>query len=118
MRRDLTSTTMLRAVLDSAVDGIALADLEGNILLSNRQLVELIRDLGITGRGTVTDRLLSIKDKIVDSERYAATMARLARQPENASIDEFELLDHRVFVGFTSPVRDDEGRLVGRLWTL
>jgi len=38
---------MLRAVLDSAVDGIAFPDLDGNVQLSNRPPVRLVEGLGI-----------------------------------------------------------------------
>jgi len=109
---------MLRAVLDSTIDGIALTDLEGNIQLSNRQLVRFAEELGIVREGTAFDRLLSIRDKVLDRERFVATMDRLRAEPEQSSMDEFELLDHRVLIGFTSPVTDDDGRVVARLWTL
>ena len=115
---DLTSSSILRAVLDSAVDGIALTDVAGNLLLSNRPLVRLVDELGIVREGTVIDRLLSIRDKVIDRDRYVETIERLRETPDQPSMDEFELLDHRVFIGFTSPVTDDEGRVVARLWTL
>src|SRR5205814_5896684 len=118
MQPDLSSATLLHAVLDSTVDGIALTDVDGNLLLSNRPLVQLILELGIVREGTVVDRLLSIADKVVDRERYVATMERLRGTPGESSADEFELADRRVFIGFTAPVCDDEGALVGRRWTL
>ncbi|MBV8079349.1 MAG: hypothetical protein JO186_03105 [Actinobacteria bacterium] len=114
----IDSTTMLRAIIDSTVDGIALTDLEGNILLSNRPLLRLIQELGIEREGTAVDRLLSIKDKVVDSERYAATMERLRANPDLPSEDEFEFTNNRCFIGFTTPVHARDGRTVGRLWTL
>jgi len=109
---------MLRAVLDSTVDGIAVTDVDGNLQLSNRPLVRLAEELGIRREGTIVDRLLSIQDNVLDRKRYVETMERLRSAPEEASMDEFELLDHRVLIGFTSPVTDEEGRLAGRVWTL
>jgi signal transduction histidine kinase len=45
-------------------------------------------------------------------------MERLRTHPEEASVDEFELLDKsRVFVGFTAPMRGED-ELIGRIWTL
>ena len=64
------------------------------------------------------DQLLSIKDKMADPDRYAATLKRLREHPEEASVDEFDLRDKsRVFIGYTAPMRG-EGGLIGRIWTL
>ena len=118
--RDLERlANQLRAVLDSALDGILLADRDGNIQLANRPMVQLTLQLGMRFEGTVTDRLLSIKDRMVDKERYVAAMQRLADQPDEETFDEFELAGTgRVFQGFTSPIVDDRGTFVGRIWTL
>jgi signal transduction histidine kinase len=111
--------TVLRAVLDSGVDGILVTDLAGNVQLSNRPLEQFVAELGISREGTAVDRLLSLKDKVRDEERYVATLERLAGRPDETSAHEFELLDPpRVFVSFTSPVRGEDGGLIGRLWTL
>jgi signal transduction histidine kinase len=54
-----------------------------------------------------------------EQDRYVATMERLGRHPEEPSADEFEVDDpYRVFVGYTAPVRDESGALIGRIWTL
>jgi two-component system, OmpR family, phosphate regulon sensor histidine kinase PhoR len=118
--RDLERlANQLRAVLDSALDGILLADRDGTIQLANRPMVQLTRQLGMRFEGSVTDRLLSIKERIVDTERYVAAMQRLADQPDEETFDEFELAGTgRVFQGFTSPIVDDRGAFVGRIWTL
>jgi len=109
---------VLRAVLDSTVDGILLTDAEGNIQLANRPVVALTRDLGMRYEGTVVDRLLSVADRMHDPERYRATMERL-RSTEESTFDEFQDdVTGRVFQGFTSPVQDDRGGVLGRIWTL
>jgi signal transduction histidine kinase len=110
---------VLRAVLDSTVDGIVLTDAEGEVQLANRPAIKLTQDLGMTYEGTAVDRLLSIAHRIKDGERYRAAMERLRTNPDEPTFDEFE--DHesgRVFQGFTAPVVDDRGRLLGRVWTL
>jgi signal transduction histidine kinase/CHASE3 domain sensor protein len=111
--------TVLRAVLDSGEDGILLTDLAGAVQLSNRPFLRFAEELGIRREGTATDWALSIKEKVRDPERFAAVVLRLATRPEEPSVDEFELIDPpRVFVAFTSPVRGEDGELIGRLWTL
>jgi signal transduction histidine kinase len=110
---------VLRAVLDSTVDGILLSDPEGNVQLANRPMVQLTRELGMTYRGTVVDRLLSIQARMADPVAYRASMERLRSNPEEPTFDEFEdAVGGRVLQGFTAPVRDDRGLLVGRVWTL
>jgi len=118
--RDLERlANVLRAVLDSTVDGILLSDAEGNVQLANRPVVNLTRDLGMTYEGTVVDRLLSVQGRIKDQEAYRAAMERLRENAGESTFDEFEDADSgRVFQGFTSPVRDDRGGFIGRIWTL
>ncbi|HVW90393.1 MAG TPA: ATP-binding protein [Gaiellaceae bacterium] len=110
----------LRAVLDATIDGILLSDADGNVQLANRPIVELTRDLGMSYEPeNVVDRLLSVTDRIRDPDAYRAAMDRLRSSPELSTVDEFEdSVSGRVFQGFTSPVRDDRGGFVGRIWTL
>jgi signal transduction histidine kinase/CHASE3 domain sensor protein len=110
---------MLRAVLDSTVDGILLSDEEGNVQLANRPVVKLTRDLGMSYEGTVVDRLLSVAHRVRDPEKYRAAMERLRDDPTQPTFDEFEdVVSGRVFQGFTAPVLDDRGGFLGRIWTL
>ena len=109
--------SLLRSVLDSTIDGIALTDLDGNIQIANRPLRRLAIDLGFRGGANVVDQLLSLAGKIKDRDRFVETMERLRAHPEEPSADEFELLGERTFVGYTAPVRGEQG-LIGRIWTL
>jgi signal transduction histidine kinase len=115
------STTLARqrALLDATIDGICLTDVDGNILIVNEPLVRMATDLGMPADGTVTERLLSIADKLADPDRYRNRMLEIAQIPGEATTDEFELEGTgRVFRGYTSPVHDRRGRPVGRIWTL
>lgn len=110
---------VLRAVLDSTIDGILLSDAEGNMQLANRPLVRLTREMGMSYEGTIVDRLLSVEDRVRDKEAYRRTMEGLRTNPDESTFDEFEdSVSGRVFQGFTSPVLDDRGGFIGRLWTL
>ena len=110
---------VLRAVLDSTVDGILLSDADGNVQLANRPVVSLTRDLGMSYEGPVVDRLLSVEHRMVDPVAYHEAMERLRTNPHDATLDEFEdAVTGRVFQGFTAPVRDDRGGFLGRIWTL
>ncbi len=110
---------VLRAVLDSTIDGILLSDAAGNVQLANRPVITLTRGFGMSFEGPVVDRLLSVSDRMVDPAKYRRAMERLRDNPDEATFDEFEdSLTGRVFQGFTAPVRDDRGGFLGRIWTL
>jgi signal transduction histidine kinase len=110
---------VLRAVLDSTIDGILLSDADGNMQLANRPLVRLTREMGMSYDGTIVDRLLSVEHRVRDQEAYRRTMEGLRDNPDETTFDEFEdSVTGRVFQGYTSPVLDDRGGFVGRLWTL
>lgn len=110
---------VLRAVLDSTVDGILLTDAEGHVQLANRPLTEMTRDLGMTFDGTVTDRLLSVAERMKDPDEFRQAMIALRANPESPSFNEFEdLVNRHVYQGWTAPVRDDQDMFLGRIWTL
>jgi signal transduction histidine kinase/CHASE3 domain sensor protein len=110
---------VLRAVLDSTVDGILLSDVEGNVQLANRPIVEMTRELGMSYEGTAVQRLLSVANRMKEPDDYRAAMAYLATNPDESTFNEFEEAESgRVFQGWTSPVRDDSGNLLGRIWTM
>jgi len=110
---------VLRAVLDSTVDGILLSDAEGNVQLANRPVMTLTRELGMSHEGPVVDRLLSVEQRMADPEKYRRAMERLRTNPNEPTFDEFEdTVSKRVFQGFTAPVHDDQGGFLGRIWTL
>jgi signal transduction histidine kinase/CHASE3 domain sensor protein len=110
---------VLRAVLDSTVDGILLSDDEGNVQIANRPLVEMTRELGMRFEGSVVDRLLSVADRMKDPEEYRRTMLHMRDNPEEATFNEFEEAETgRVFQGWTSVVRGESNGFVGRIWTL
>ncbi len=107
------------SLIDSTLDGIALTDPEGNVLIANAPLRRLAVELGMPPEGTIPERLLAVTGATDDPERYRRRMLELARDPEGPSADEFqEARSGRTFRGYTVPVRDDDGRLVGRVWTL
>jgi signal transduction histidine kinase len=114
------STAALQsALLDSALDGICLTDADGRPLISNAPMRRLGVELDMPTVGTVPERLLALSSRIVDSDRYRARMLELADTTGEMTTDEFEVADSgRVFRGFTAPVRDQRGRIAGRIWTL
>ena len=115
----LQSTGALQqALLDSTIDGICLTDSSGNIVLANAPLQRFGAEFRLPLHGTVAERLLTLADRTTEPARFVARMREIGSNPV-ASEDEFELTESgRVFRGYTAPVTQKDGTLVGRIWTL
>jgi PAS domain S-box-containing protein len=110
---------LMRGLIDATVDGICLTDQEGEILIANRPMGQLVRGLGIVNDGPIHERLLSIAERTTEPERYARRMRELAADPFTQSFDEFEIAnDGRDFQGFTAPVINSDNEFLGRVWTM
>jgi PAS domain S-box-containing protein len=113
------NATLMRALIDGTVDGIALTDRAGRIAIANRPMLKFANELGLPHDGLMHERLLAASESIVDRERFERRMRELAAAPDVESADEFEVRDsERVFQGFTKPVLGSEGAYFGRVWTL
>ena len=113
------NATLMRALIDGTVDGIALTDRTGRIAIANRPMLKFAGELELPHDGLMHERLLAASESIVDRERFERRMRELAAAPDVESADEFELRDsERVFQGFTKPVLGSEGSYFGRVWTL
>jgi signal transduction histidine kinase len=107
------------ALIDSTLDGICLTDAQGNILISNAPMRRLSIELGMPPEGSIIDRLLAISDRLAEPERYRRRMIELATSVDQDTSDEFELAGTgHSFRGYTAPVYNQVGMLVGRVWTL
>jgi signal transduction histidine kinase len=89
------------------------------VQVANRPALALTNDLGMSLDGSVVDGLLSVEHRIRDRDRFRAAMEHLRLDPDEPTLDEFEdAVSGRVVQGFTNPVHDDHGHLLGRIWTL
>jgi signal transduction histidine kinase len=112
-------TIELTAVLDSTLEGICMTDADGTLLFANARMDALWRELGLPATGSIWDRIARLATLTSRPEHYIRTFARFAGDPEFEFKDELELPGlARSFCGFTAPVRDAEGRLLGRIFTL
>jgi PAS domain S-box-containing protein len=117
-RRLEHNATVMRGLIDRTVDGIALTDKEGRIVITNEPLLRFAEELHLPREGLIHDRLLAIADHMVAPEKYAQRMRDLAADPYQESVDEFELCEsERTFQGYTRPIVSD-GDYLGRVWTL
>ena len=109
----------LEAVLDSAVEGITMTDLEGRLVFSNDRMESLWVELGMTSGGTVWERLVRLAQLTPDPASYGPAFAALAADPEAVLEDDFDVPSLlRSFHGYTAPVRGPDGSVIGRLFAL
>ena len=109
----------LQAVLDSAVEGIAMTDPEGTLVFTNERMDAFWRELGMTGGGTIWDRLVRLAQLTPDAESYGPAFTALAADPEAVLEDDFDVPSLlRSFRGYTAAVRGPDGSVIGRLFAL
>jgi signal transduction histidine kinase len=109
----------LQAVLDATLDGILMADAEGNVLFSNRPMDRFAADFGISDRGTIWDRMIALARRTTTPDAYYDVFARIAADPATAVEDEFTLADsNRTFTAYTVGVEDSSGRVIGRIFSI
>ena len=108
----------LGAVLDSATDGLLMADMQGRIVFSNAAMNRFAESVGVAGE-SVYERVQGVAQRTARAEEFTEAFARVAADPEEEYESEFVLLDvGRTFVGHTAPVRDVGGKLLGRIFML
>jgi signal transduction histidine kinase len=108
----------LEAVLDATTESICMTDRDGGILHTNAAMERLARELDLPRSGPIWDRIAALARRTPEPERYVSDFAAVAVDPERTYTDEFVVDGERAFVGFTGPVRDAAGSLVGRIFTL
>jgi signal transduction histidine kinase len=109
----------LQAVLDATLDGILMADAEGNVLFVNRTMERFWADVGVDEtRGTIWDRMLALARRTTTPDGYYDVFARIAADPAVAVEDEFTLAEsNRTFTAYTVGVKDTSGRVIGRIFS-
>ena len=84
--------SLLRAVLDASPDGICLVDLEGDVLLSNAALDQLLPWERAAELQRLEERNDAIAELTTDPSAFRAASAALGGDPATQMRDEFELV--------------------------
>jgi len=109
----------LAAVLDAATEGIAMTDLSGELVFTNERMDAIWRELGVAEKGSIWNRLAGLAELTGRSEEYFPAFALLAADPEAVVEEGFEVPSlERSFNGYTAPVRDPDGVVLGRIFSL
>ncbi|MEI6090191.1 MAG: ATP-binding protein [bacterium] len=111
------SLSMLNASLESTADGILVVDKAGKISLYNKKFADTwhipkeLLDMN-------DDRVLLdyVINQIIDPDEFIKNVEALYQHPEKSSIDQFSLIDGRIFERYSQPQRIAE-EIVGRVWS-
>lgn len=115
-RRAARLAAVNAAVLDATSFGVAMYDSAGRVTVVNRVMREMSETLGITYDSGIDARIERLVALAVDPEGAAATFERVLADPSARERIELHVPDHdRWFVARTDPVRDGEGRVMGRI---
>ncbi|GAC1601684.1 MAG: hypothetical protein NVS3B2_04770 [Ramlibacter sp.] len=110
------AATITRATLDSTADGVLVVSGEREILLFNRQLLEMMNfpyDLAGSSPEAWGDIMVS---QVKDSLGYQKRVLALYEAPETESFDVLEFKDGRVFERYGRAL-ELEGAATGRVWS-
>jgi signal transduction histidine kinase/DNA-binding response OmpR family regulator/CHASE3 domain sensor protein len=106
-----------RAVLDATLDGISLANSDGEIVLMNATQQRMLGDLFELPPGlTVAESRKLLIDRITEPDRFRAVGAAIEEDPEYEGLDQFDLVSGRSYLRYTGPVRNSGGELLGRIY--
>lgn len=112
------SLSILNATLDSTADGIFVVNTERQKILQNRQVAEIWKLPKQNGEEmTIKDRLEWVANLTNDPQAFIAKVEQLYSDPDARALDEFEFKDGTVVERITGPVRGNDGKIYGRIWT-
>jgi PAS domain S-box-containing protein len=110
------TSSLLRATIDSTVEGILVIDLEGRMVLSNQRFTEMWRlppTLNLREEGKAIN---SVLDELVEPEAFLARLHELRARPEAESFDVVRFKDGRIVERTSRPHRTEHG-IIGRVWS-
>jgi len=111
---------LLRALMRASDYGVLFSDTSRQDIVCNDKFCEIFnidRD-SILGRDPDAVRS-KVLPKIKDPDQFAQRLDFIYAKPELIIQDELEVLArrHRILRRYSAPAHDDEGRLIGRIWT-
>lgn len=114
LRDAVHQASIARAVLDATPDGIELVDASGARVMANPPLTRL---MGGIAPATASDSIDSLIDRVDDPTGFATFLDLIDADPEREIRHEYTLSAlGRTIACFTTPVRDDRGERMGRVF--
>ncbi len=114
----LWKTAFFEAQVNSAPDGILIVDRTGKTILQNQRMIDLWQmPRAVSESPDDQARLDWVAGQIKGAPQFAERVAYLYAHPDEISRDEFELVDGRILDRYSAPVRGQDGRYYGRIWS-
>ena len=113
-----SKTALLEAQTNAAIDGILVVDPHQQMILSNQRMIELF---SIPAELLEDENKVTLIDYLVHQARsprhFQDLISHLQEHPTESSRDEVEMADGSIFDRFSAPVMNQDGKLLGRIWT-
>jgi two-component system cell cycle sensor histidine kinase/response regulator CckA len=102
---------------EASIDGILVADENGEIISFNRRFVD-IWDIPSDIADSKSDEqiLQSVMNKLVDPGEFVGKLEQLHEDRQEISQDEIALKDGRTFDRYSAPMLGEGGKYYGRVW--
>ncbi len=115
----LWKTAFLEALVHSSADGILVVDNQLRKILQNQKVVELwALPPAVAANPDDRQQFEFVKGQVCDPVLFEAKFAHIQAHPEEVLQDELELKSGTLLSRQSAPVRGQDGRFYGRLWTI
>jgi PAS domain S-box-containing protein len=111
------SVSLLKATLESTVDGLLVVDSSGKIVQVNQKFIDMWRipdEILNTREDSVA--LQYVRNQLIDPDSFIENVKHLYNNPDATSFDLLEFLDGRYFERYSQPQKISE-KSVGRVWS-
>jgi PAS domain S-box-containing protein len=109
-------TLLLEEQAEASDEGILVMDPEGHIVSWNRRFLELMAFPEETVRTAPRLELLAaLRERLIDADDTIARIEELWHRPDDEARDEMRFVDGRIVERHSTPLRDEAGRLYGRV---
>jgi serine phosphatase RsbU (regulator of sigma subunit)/PAS domain-containing protein len=110
---------ILEALSEASLDGIVAGGLDNRTLYWNERYLEMWKvPRDIIGVGRDGERVIEhMANMTLSSENYMAVANAVRAEPNVARRDEINLKDGRIFDRWTTPIRNTDGTIIGRMST-
>jgi PAS domain S-box-containing protein len=114
----LWKTAFFEAQIHSSPDGILVVDSAGKKILQNQQMIDLW-DIPPEFAAEIDDarQLEWVASQVKNPRQFSEKVAYLQGHPDEISQDEVELINGKFFDRYSAPVRGQDGKYYGRIWS-
>ncbi|MFX0182036.1 MAG: PAS domain S-box protein [Candidatus Hodarchaeota archaeon] len=110
-------SSLLKAQYETSIDGILVVEDSGRVILYNNRFKEMWNiPQDILDSKDAKKIRYYILEQLKDPEEFSERIEYLNVHPNEESMEEIEFLDGRIFDRYSSPLVDEVGNQLGRIW--